>query len=166
MPKGNSNHQGLPNNVMPVAVPILKYFERGWKGASHHCPHIVNNKQNSSAWPSDLKRAGKQRLWLAASLWGSSSHWFGGCVLGGLWREALAADGNRLVLGIDTDLKLFPLNLTRDLLISRRGLIDIRLYPPIKGRLLWVDLRPSHALPHSLLKLSSTYWWSQLLTGK
>jgi hypothetical protein len=29
MPKGNSNHQGLPNNVMPVAVPILKYFERG-----------------------------------------------------------------------------------------------------------------------------------------
>jgi hypothetical protein len=44
---------------------------------------VVNEKQNLPGLPPCLyKRAGKQRLWLAASWWGSISHWFGRCILG------------------------------------------------------------------------------------
>jgi hypothetical protein len=90
-------------------TPLRERVERSCWISLAWWHRLHNSLQNVDPWqclifrsevarlPVYLRRAGKQRLWLAACTWGSS-HWFWGAVFGSVL-EKLAADRNRLVFG-------------------------------------------------------------------
>jgi hypothetical protein len=75
-------------------------FESYWRLHSWPCDligHPVLPRALSTTNNSCLKTWGQQRLWLACT-WGSS-HWFGGDLSSGIWREA-CADRKRRAFGM------------------------------------------------------------------